>query len=116
MQLNNTTNAYVDCVCPVSDVRAVFEVDASNIFPQGGLATIASIGSVLALKELQSTQDVSESSSLFSGSPCPVRVWNLLQSCWSGCHEDWAQAGSVLFKCVFFLLPTLAPLPEKGKC
>ena len=31
MQLNNTTNPYVDCVCPVSDVRAVFEVDAMKI-------------------------------------------------------------------------------------
>ena len=57
----------------------------------------------LTLKELQSTQDASGSSSLLSGTRCPVRVWDLIPSCWSGCHEDWAQAGSVLFKCVFFL-------------
>lgn len=50
MQLNNTTNPYVDCVCPVSDVRAVFDVDASNIFPQGGLATISLIGSVASIE------------------------------------------------------------------
>ena len=50
MQLNNTTNPYVDCVCPVSDVRAVFDVDASNIFPQGGLATISLIGSVTSIE------------------------------------------------------------------
>lgn len=50
MQLNNTTNPYVDCVCPVSNVRAVFDVDASNIFPQGGLATTSLIGSVASIE------------------------------------------------------------------
>lgn len=34
------------CVPSVFHVRAVFDVDANNIFPQGGLATISLIGSV----------------------------------------------------------------------
>ena len=92
------------CEPSVFDVRAVLDVDASNIFSQGGLATISLIGSVASIEGLQSTQDVSGSSSLLSGSCCSVRVWDLLPSCWSECHEDWVHTGSVLFKCVCFSL------------
>ena len=37
----------------------------------------------------------------------------LLPNFWSGCPEGWVWAGSVPFKCVFFLLPALGPLPKR---
>ena len=85
-------------------------------FPQGVLTTIILIGSVAAVKWARACAGCE------AGLPlCSVAVaalWGVGSALKLLQWMPWGLGSSRLcsFKCVFFLLPTLGPFPQRGEC
>ena len=104
---------YVDCLPSVSGVRTGFHADTSHIFSQGVLATITLIRGVTGAVGARDCARCEVGLPLCSVAVTTLSGVGSAPSCWSESPEGWSQAGFVLFKCMFLLLPALKPLPQR---